>query len=152
MEIVQPKTLHLVDPWEYESGAMYKQALYGGAVGGNQDHMNSIYNLVNERFRKEIEAGIIFIHRVPSKDACILFPDDYFDWIYIDGNHLYEFVKQDLELFYPKVKKGGFIAGDDYHRGGWWKGGVKKAVDEFISKGSCKTVVLANRQFILRKC
>ena len=38
----------------------------------------------------------------------------YFDWIYIDGNHTYEYVKQDLEGYRPKVKPGGYMAGDDY--------------------------------------
>jgi cephalosporin hydroxylase len=72
--------------------------------------------------------------------------------VYIDGNHVYEFVKSDLELFYRKVKTGGYIAGDDYELGRWWKGGVKRAVDEFLKKMPVELVEIQNYQFILRKC
>ena len=42
------------------------------------------------------------------------FPDEYFDYVYIDGEHLYDYVKRDIELWYPKVKKGGMLAGHDF--------------------------------------
>jgi len=71
--------------------------------------------------------------------------------IYIDGNHLYEFVKQDLELYYRTVKEGGLITGDDYGDGGWWQGGVKKAVDEFVAKGFVEAIEIKGGQFILKK-
>jgi len=71
--------------------------------------------------------------------------------VYIDGNHLYEFVKSDLELYYHKVRSGGYIAGDDYEIGGWWKSGVKLAVDEFVKNRAVEVVDIRDRQFILRK-
>ena len=64
---------------------------------------------------------------------------------------LYEYVKKDLELSFKKTKSGGFITGDDYGSGGWWKGGVKQAVDEFRKRKGIKLVELCNRQFIFRK-
>ena len=36
--------------------------------------------------------------------------DGSFDAVFIDGNHSYEYVKKDLENYYPKVKDGGIIA------------------------------------------
>ena len=56
-----------------------------------------------------------------------LFEDGSLDIVYIDGDHTYEAVVKDLAAWYPKVKKGGIICGDDI---GW--PGVKKAVDEFF--------------------
>jgi len=32
------------------------------------------------------------------------------DFLFIDGNHMYEFVKMDFEMYSPLVKKGGIIA------------------------------------------
>jgi hypothetical protein len=151
LEVARPAVLHLIDPWKFEEEETYSKSWYGGTTGGSQQKMDSIYESVWNRFRREAESGIISVHRAASADAVKGFADDYFDWIYIDGNHLYEFVKQDLELFYPKVKAGGYITGDDYQRGGWWQGGVKKAVDEFTSNGLGEVVRIANGQFILKK-
>lgn len=39
--------------------------------------------------------------------------DESFDAVFIDGNHSYEYVKQDLENYYKKVKKGGVVAMHD---------------------------------------
>jgi len=37
------------------------------------------------------------------------------DFVYLDGDHSYEYVKKELELYYPKLKKGGVLAGDDFY-------------------------------------
>lgn len=95
--------------------------------------------------------GRIKIYRGCSGDVLDKFPDQYFDWVYIDGNHLYEFAKLDLELSLKKTKINGFIMGDDYAEGGWWQGGVKKAVDEFIQQKQVRLVMTQGRQFILQK-
>jgi len=150
LQIVQPKELHLIDPWKFESEQIYNNAWYGRKIG-SQDAIDQIYNFVTKQFRQEVENNQVFIHRNLSTTAGNSFSDNYFDWVYIDGNHLYEFVKKDLELFYRKVKKGGYICGDDYEEGGWWKGGVKKAVDEFLQKGTVKQIKIKNKQFILEK-
>ena len=57
------------------------------------------------------------------------FEDNSIDFIYIDANHLYESVKQDLTLYYPKVKPGGYIGGHDYQKD--WPG-VVTAIHEII--------------------
>lgn len=44
-----------------------------------------------------------------TKNLCESIPDNTIDLLHIDGSHLYEDVKIDFELFYPKVKKGGII-------------------------------------------
>lgn len=68
---------------------------------------------------------------VSSVEASTKFEDEYFDVVYIDASHEYEFVKQDIIAWLPKVKKGGIICGDDYIKG--WPG-VIKAVNEFFPK------------------
>jgi len=60
-----------------------------------------------------------------SEFASKLIPDNL-DFVYIDGNHDYEAVKKDIELYHEKVKLGGLVAGHDY--GG---ADVEKAVKEF---------------------
>lgn len=151
LSVARPQVLHLIDPWKFEGSKAYKLAWYGGFKGGDQRRMDAVYDGVVRRFRREIAAQQVQVHRSPSEDAAAAFPDGYFDWVYIDGNHLYEFVKRDLELFEPKVRPGGWLAGDDYGVKGWWDYGVTRAVDEFVAAAKLDTVILKNHQFILQK-
>lgn len=48
-----------------------------------------------------------------SEEAVQLYEDGSIDYIMIDGDHTYEGVKRDIELFLPKMKKGGIMTGDD---------------------------------------
>lgn len=66
-----------------------------------------------------------------SSDAAKIFTAGKFDFVYIDGNHTYEQVKQDLELYTPLVRKGGYIGGHDYTP---HQAGVIKAVQEHALK------------------
>jgi hypothetical protein len=147
----EPKKLHLVDPWKFEPDPAYKSSWYGGSVGGSQAKMDTIHKSVLGRFRSAIGSGLVEVHRNTSAGSCSQFPDNYFDWIYIDGNHRYEFVKLDLEMFLPKVKHHGLVAGDDYGSAGWWQDGVTKAVDEAIASGQFEKVLIESHQFLLRK-
>ena len=150
LSVVRPARLHLVDPWKFETSSGYERARYGGAVAKNQAEMDGIYETVLRRFAEEAETGVVLVHRGPSAQIGMQFDDAYFDWVYIDGNHLYEYVKSDLEVFETKVKPGGLLTGDDYGVRGWWEDGVTRAVDEFVAGSICKPVRL-RRQFVLRK-
>jgi len=59
------------------------------------------------------DSPIRFVN-LSSVDAAPLFPDAFFDYVYIDGDHTYDAVYQDMTLWHPKVKPGGFLAGHDY--------------------------------------
>lgn len=78
------------------------------------------------------------LYRMMSDEAAKNFPDEYFDLIYIDGDHSYEGCKKDLEAWWPKVKKGRFFLGDDYSHQHAPVTGMKfeviRAVDEFAAK------------------
>jgi hypothetical protein len=84
------------------------------------------------RFASEITVGRVVVHRTRSAIALAAIPDRSLDWIYIDGDHTYDNVILDLRLGVAKVKLGGFICGDDYTNGGWWKDGVIRAVHDFL--------------------
>lgn len=142
--------LYLIDPYQFVES--YENAWYGG-IAGSQDAMDAVYESVRQKFHKEIGDGRVEMVRKPSKEGLASLPDSSLDWVYIDGNHMYEFVKQDLEGSWPKVKVGGYVSGDDYNLSGWWDHGVTKAVDEFIKKkkGSISEVTFKSTQFFFKK-
>jgi len=150
LKIVKPKQLHLIDPWKYEQDEAYSKSLYGGMKGENQVTMEKRYESILKRFATEIDSHQVVVHR-GTAELLENFADGFFDWVYIDGNHLYEFVKKDLEISNSKVKHKGFITGDDYTDGKWWEGGIKKAVDEFITKDLVELIEIRRSQFILKK-
>ena len=51
------------------------------------------------------------------------------DFIYVDGNHSYKYVKKDLEFYYKILKEDGILAGDDISLTE-----VSKAFWEFVIK------------------
>jgi len=69
--------------------------------------------------------------RTSSEEAAGLFKEGSLAFVYIDGNHNYEYVKKDIELYWSKVKKGGLIGGHDMD-GSFL--GVCRAVVEFANK------------------
>lgn len=151
LEIVRPKKLHLIDPWEFNDDPKYSDAPYGNQHVDGQNMMNEKYNNVKKKFQSLINKNHVMIHRGFSEKLHTSFEDNYFDWIYIDGNHFYEFVKNDLNLYFPKIKTGGFITGDDYYPDDLSGEGVKKAVDEFIRSGKVKLIQIKHNQFVLQK-
>jgi predicted O-methyltransferase YrrM len=59
--------------------------------------------------------------------------DSSLDFVFIDANHAYKYVKNDIINWIRKIKIGGIICGHDYvNKNGY---GVIKAVDEFFGSG-----------------
>ena len=66
-----------------------------------------------------------------------------FDYVFLDGGHKYETVKNDLQCLNEVIKNKGTILCDDYNLS--YAEGVKKAIDEFIRENRCKYEILLER-------
>ena len=72
--------------------------------------------------------------------------NEYFDLIYIDGDHTYDVVKQDLNISYQKLKQGGWLWINDYtthdphHNVSY---GVQKATNELINQYQTPVIYFA---------
>lgn len=74
--------------------------------------------------------GATFI-RKPSVEGSKEFEDNSLDFVYIDGDHGFDYVMQDLIVWSRKVRPGGIVAGHDYYR---FRGaGVVNAVDAYTT-------------------
>lgn len=69
------------------------------------------------------------IIRKDSMDAVWEIPEESLDFVYIDGNHEFDYVMSDLIWWAKRVKYGGMVSGHDYYR--FRGGGVVPAVDVY---------------------
>jgi hypothetical protein len=148
LDRLEPVQLHLVDPWAFVP--QYDESWYGGGVAQSQDDMDNIFRGVRDRFAKEIAGGRVVLHRTTSLNAAASIGAERFDVVYIDGDHTYDAVRADLQAWAPLLNPDGVLAGDDYDDGGWWQGGVKRAVDEFAELSTWRLTIIG-RQFMFRR-
>ena len=142
-------TLYMVDVWRPLSNEEYLDSSNHG------NHENNIYAEAMNSI-KGFEDRAVMV-RASSEIASSIFEDNSLDFVYIDANHAYDYVVQDIELWYPKVKNGGYLCGHDYINLNWYNDpnfckngkdkhiysnsnfyhgvfGVNPAVDEFCEK------------------
>ena len=67
------------------------------------------------------------------------------DYVFLDGGHEYNTVKNDLDNCIEVVKKGGTVLCDDYNLGS--APGVKRAIDEFVEKNQLNIEILCENRF-----
>lgn len=120
LENLNIEKLYLIDPYlKYPDYRKVSPLAYGRLDEAEEEAREKL---------KEYEDKIVWIKKFSDKAVNDL-PNDL-DFIYIDGNHSYEYVKQDMENYYPKVKENGILAGHDIasirHKG------VARAFAEFI--------------------
>jgi len=59
------------------------------------------------------------VHVMRSLEAASLYEDESLDFVFIDASHDTENVYQDCNAWWPKIKKGGILSGDDYDPHAW---------------------------------
>lgn len=146
MSAAQPRTYHLIDPWEHQDRADYEKDINNVSA---VEHDTRYENIVS-RYSDRIDAGQVVLHRNYSDQVVEEFEDGYFDWVYIDGLHTYDGVKSDLANYYDKVKPGGFILGHDYANHALAQNmgfGVIEAVNEFVAENGCEMLFLTAEEY-----
>lgn len=109
-----------VDPWEkydYDRSGMASWC----KIDPKEDYRCALQNTSNCNVR---------ILRMSSMEAVKHIPEESLDFVYIDANHYYEYVKQDLIEWGKRVRLGGIVSGHDYLIN--LNCDVKRAVDEYV--------------------
>jgi predicted O-methyltransferase YrrM len=70
----------------------------------------------------------VHIVKLTSLEAATIFPDKYFDLVFIDANHSYQSVLEDINAWVKKVRSGGIICGHDFWEEPCRHPGVARAV------------------------
>ena len=127
LETWNGKTLYSVDPWRHFDDGQY---IDGSNVA--QKKQEQIFREATAKLSKFKGRSVIM--RATSSEAVETFENNSLDFVYLDAQHHYEAVKEDIELWLPKIRPGGVISGDDYVDIKTEENdfGVKQAVDEFV--------------------
>ena len=105
--------------------------------------LNAVINLL-KKFKNNI-------HLIKGNSNKILKKIDMskIDYVFLDGGHAYETVKNDLTYSHPVLENGGTILCDDYNLS--YAPGVKEAIDEYIDIKDLKSEILFNRFMKIEK-
>jgi len=132
--------VHCVDPWtDYDDYPEYKNDqhnIYAGFLA----NMSRLAPADNQK---------LHIHRDFSGNVLPKFNNEYFDIIYIDGNHEAPYVLEDAVLAFKKLRPGGYMIFDDFT----WDG-VRCGVDAFMHAYKTHVepkAVVPGLQFIMQK-
>jgi hypothetical protein len=88
------------------------------AWSGSRNHDTAEYIKTLRRLEKYRDRNTLL--RMNFSEALLLFPNNYFDIIYVDGYaHTGQEQGRTLDEWYPKLKSGGIFSGDDYSPSRW---------------------------------
>jgi hypothetical protein len=130
--------LWLVDPWK-----AYPEYLESNPTEGYYDR---VYKEAMDRLSPH--AGKHAHLRMTSAEAREYIPGPV-DFVWVDGNHRYEFVKADLEAYWPLIREGGVLCGHDYTDNDTTCQ-VARAVNEFAAANDLP-LELAPPSWVIRK-
>ena len=133
----KPIVLDAVDTWEGSPEREHREAIAKLEAAGT-----TLYDTFLSNVRQCQVLDIVNPVRMPSVLAARTYPDRGLDFVFIDGEHTYEAVCEDIRAWLPKVKKGGILAGHDYPHPP-----VKKATQDVLGVGVAKT---SKRSWIYR--
>ena len=120
--VINPKKLYLIDPWTL-------------TINDKKHTQNNDYT---EQLGAELVCKKYFENKQNveiiknwSLEAVNLFDDDYFDLVYIDGDHSYDAVLNDLSFWSKKVKVNKYLGGHDYYNNS--SNNIFNAVNTFLN-------------------
>lgn len=120
-----PGHLTLVDAWRHFPKDQYDDPANGSDLEHLQNMAATIQTLRPFRGRWDIVRGL-------SVEEAKGFADGHFDFVYLDANHSYQAVLDDLKAWVPKVREGGIFCGHDYLDRDWFQ--VRSAVNDHFGR------------------
>lgn len=110
-------------------------------TGSPEHKKKGITDFYDEFLNNVVSCGVsnyIDPMKMTSEQASKCFPDESLDFVFLDADHSYQAVKKDIELWLPKVKVGGVLAGHDFCVA--WPGVIQAVDESFTEFEKIKTV------------
>lgn len=95
--------MYAIDPWMAYLGA--------GRSENKKDKQDVNFEYAKKQLSPSPDCTLI---RKTSMQALEDFKDGSLDFVYIDGDHRFRYIAEDLSGWYAKVRSGGVISGHDY--------------------------------------
>ena len=95
-----------------------------GQVQNKGINSHGVFRKIKEYRKDEIQIHVL---KATTNQASEVYPDSFFDVVFIDADHSYQACSWDIKYWSPLVKPGGLICGHDYAHD---YPEVKKSVDE----------------------
>lgn len=95
--------MYAIDPWISYEGA--------GRTQKRQERQDFLYSHTQRTLAPYKDCTII---RATSMEALKWFEDGSLGFVYLDGDHSFKYIAEDLVEWTKKVKSGGVISGHDY--------------------------------------
>jgi hypothetical protein len=118
----QPARLYLVDAWCSRPGTTW-QARDPSALANHEHNYRRVQQLFADDKRVEVRREL-------SLEAAQKFSDGELDVVYLDADHTA--VADDIRVWWPKVRPGGWLCGHDYAMHNWIT--VQSDVDAWIAQ------------------
>jgi len=128
------KKLYLVDP--YEAYVEYTEDVTDSILGEAERQAKERLSRFSEK--------TIWIKKY-SNDALDDVPNEL-DFVYVDGNHAYKYVKEDINNYYKKLKVSGVLAGHDVEGED-----IIKAVREFVNENNLQLNISVPDWWIIKR-
>jgi hypothetical protein len=119
----------------------------GDTQNFEQLKLDDIYDMVTKRL--SFYGNRFELIREFSHDCVSRFDDNSLDFVYIDGNHYEDYVKRDIDNWWPKIKLGGVISGHDYNHPSIPH--LTTCVNQFFSKIDLQVIDLNNHNWCVIK-
>ena len=130
--------LYLIDPMKYYPNDLFADKIMNQEPEVEGNNFNELYELINEELSGWNDK-IIWLRKESLTVTEEEIPNNSVDCVFVDGDHSYEAVLNDLKFWWGKIVVGGQLMGDDY-----WMDDVKKAVKKFSEEYNIYFDLLTN--------
>ena len=131
-----------VDPWESLEACIKNSPKRRTDNHSSQKTCDRYYESAMRRLAPYPNSIIL---KEYSVDAVKRFEDKSLDFVYIDANHDYSFVIDDITWWSKKVRKGGIVSGHDYYNTSSSSKvtmQVKRAVNDYVKENGIKPLII----------